>query len=83
MSSSMDSPAQTPDPKGPHHVSTELASDGAMDIDSNVDEAAANTASAWDTKKWREDLHMVNSKLQHKNWDPCKEIQVTILPSVW
>lgn len=72
MSSSMDSPAQTPDAKGHHHVSTEMPPEGAMDIDSNMNEASANTAPAWDTKKWREDLHMVNSKLQHKDWDPRK-----------
>lgn len=70
----MDSPAQTPDPKGqfsapPGPPPTDASTDVLMAVDNQASEG-----SGWDTKKWREDLQFVTSRLQHAHWIPGKEL---------
>lgn len=70
----LDSPAQTPTPKS-HHAppasSGTVPTDIAMMIDESNSGAPAATANptSWDTKKYREELSLARSKLQHKNFD--------------
>lgn len=80
----LDSPAQTPDPKGQlsthaTHVATEMSAGQPMVIDNEV---SANAATgSWDTKKWREELQSVNGKLQHPHWNPGKQVDLDIVHS--
>lgn len=69
----LDSPAQTPDPKGQFHSiqsNTDMPAGQPMVIDSQANEGSAS--GSWDTKKWREELQSVENKLQHPHWSPCK-----------
>lgn len=74
----LDSPAQTPTPKSHHpppSSSGTLPADAAMVIDDNNNNtttgapAAAANRSSWDTKKYREELNVARSRLQHQNFD--------------
>lgn len=70
----MDSPAQTPDPKGqfsapPGPPPVEVSADVLMAVDNQPSESAG-----WDTRKWREELQFVTSRLQHPQWIPCKDL---------
>lgn len=76
----LDSPASTPDPKtqrsNPMNAAgLSLASDGAMDIDSHANGASAlaapTTAGSWDTKKWRDDVHLTRARLLHQHYLSC------------
>lgn len=74
----MDSPAQTPDTKG--QVSGSLAqapADATADVVMAID-GQTTEASGWDTKKWREDVQVYTSRLQHGNWNPGRFGQVTV-----
>lgn len=69
----LDSPAQTPDPKGQFHAphsNNEMPVGQPMVIDSQASEGAAS--GSWDTKKWRDELQAVTNKLQHPHWNPRK-----------
>lgn len=40
-----------------------------------VEDPIAETVGGWDTKKWREDLQIANSKLQHSaHFNPGKSV---------
>ncbi|PSR97526.1 hypothetical protein BD289DRAFT_91052 [Coniella lustricola] len=70
----LDSPAQTPDPKPQHGnplntAGLSLATDSAMDIDSHTNGASvAQTTVSWDTKKWRDDVHLIQARLLHQHY---------------
>lgn len=73
----LDSPAQTPTPKGhpppPPSNSSNLPADIAMIMDDNnasgASSAATTTSSSWENKKYRDELNLVKSRLQHQNFD--------------
>lgn len=77
----LDSPAQTPDAKSQHPPnlragtsSTAIPNDIAMMIEdaNGSNPNFSETVGGWDTKKWREDLQLVTSKLQHPHFNPGK-----------
>lgn len=69
----LDSPASTPDPKkqaaGPSSASAPnaLPSEIAMMVDNQATSNGATTN--WDTKKWRDELNALSSKLLHQNFN--------------
>lgn len=70
----LDSPAQTPDAKSHHPPNLRAGNTMAQDdMAMMVEDPIAETVGGWDTKKWREDLQIANSKLQHSaHFNPGK-----------
>lgn len=62
----LDSPAQTPDAKNQHPLNPRAGATAVPDdIAMMVEDQTVEAVGGWDTKKWREDLQIANSKLQH------------------
>lgn len=71
----LDSPAQTPDAKSQHPPNLRAGNTMVPDDMAMVEDPIAETVGGWDTKKWREDLQIANSKLQHgAHFNPGKSV---------
>lgn len=76
----LDSPAQTPDAKGQHPPnlragtsSIAVPNDIALMVDEDTNSSNpgfSEIIGGWDTQKWREDLQLMTSKLQHPQFNP-------------
>lgn len=81
----LDSPAQTPDAKSQHPPNLRAGASSTTrpdDIAMMIEDPNAESVGGWDTKKWREDLQIATSKLQHHpQFNPGTECSVILLTS--